>query len=169
MVKGSYIKLYRSDATNELLKDKSAFMLFTQIALRARRTDIFNISGLNPGEALVGDYRRIGLTRQNYRTALNKLEKWKFITFKTTNKGTVATICNNAIYDINISDANQQVNQRLTNSQPTGNHQLTTNKNDKKEKNDKNVKNKQNKKFKNHMKTNKVRFRLKKNPNYSQG
>lgn len=169
MVRESYIKLYRSDATNELLKDKSAFMLFTQIALRARRTDIFNVSGLKPGEALVGDYRSIGLTRQNYRTALNKLEKWKFITVKTTNKGTVATICNNAIYDINIPDTNQQINQRLTNSQPSGNHQLTTNKNDKKEKNDKNVNYEQNKKFKNHIKTNKERFRFEENPDYSQG
>ena len=168
MVKESYIKLYRSDATNELLKDKSAFLLFTQIALRARRTDIFNVSGLKSGEALVGDYRSIGLTRQNYRTALNKLEKWEFITTKATNKGTVATICNNGIYDINLSDANQQVNQRLTYSQPSGNHQLTTNKNDKKEKNDKNVNYGQNKKIKNHIKSNKERFRFEEKPDYSQ-
>lgn len=169
MVKESYIKLYRSDATNELLKDKSAFMLFTQIALRARRTDIFNISGLKPGEALVGDYRSIGLTRQNYRSALKRLEKWKIITTKATNNGTVATICNSEIYDINIWKGNQQINHQVTNGQPSTNQRQTTNKNDKKEKNDKNVKYDKNKKFKNNIKSNKERFRFEENPDYSQG
>lgn len=122
MVKESYIKLFRSDATNELLKDNSAYLLLTQIALRARRTDIFNVSGLKPGEALVGDYKSIGLSRQNYRSALQRLEKWKFITTKATNNGTIATICNTDIYDINISEGNQQTNRWPTNSQPPTNH-----------------------------------------------
>jgi hypothetical protein len=50
MVKGSYIKLYRSEATKELMKDKSAYMLLTQIAVRARRTDSFNVTDLKPGK-----------------------------------------------------------------------------------------------------------------------
>jgi hypothetical protein len=170
MVKGSYIKLYRSEATKELMKDKSAYMLLTQIAVRARRTDSFNVTDLKPGEALIGDFKSIGLTRQNYRTALKNLEKWKFITIKTTNKGTIATLCNNDVYDINISEGNQQVNQRLTNDQPAGNQQLTTNKNDKNEKNDNNVNNKKHyEKFKNHIKSNKERFRFEEKPDYSKG
>jgi hypothetical protein len=170
MVKESYIKLYRSDAAVELLKDKSAFMLLTQIALRARRTDNFNVTGLKPGEALVGDYKTIGLSRQSYRSALLRLEKWKFITIKTTNKGTVATLCNYDIYDINISGGNQQTNQRPTNSQPSSNQRPTTNKNDKNEKNVNNVIYKQkNEKFKNHIKSNKERFRFEEKPDYSKG
>jgi len=169
MVKESFIKLFRTDVTYELLRDKSAFMLLTQIALRARRTDIFNVTGLKPGEALVGDYKSIGLSRQNYRSALQRLEKWKFITTRATTKGTIATICNNDVYDVNIKAGNQQANQRPTNSQPTANHRPTTNKNDKNEKNDKNVNYEQNKKFKNHIKTNKERFRFEEIPDYSQG
>ena len=165
----SFIKLYRSDITNELMKDTSAFMLLTQIALRARRTDVFNVENLKPGEALIGDYKNIGLSRQNYRTALKKLEKWKIITTKSTNNGTIATICNSDIYDINIWKGNQQANHQVTNGQPPTNQRLTTNKNDKKEKNDKNVNYEQNKKFKNHIKTNKERFRFEEKPDYSQG
>ncbi len=165
----SFIKLYRSDVTNELMKDTSAFMLLTQIALRARRTDKFNTENLKSGEALIGDYTSIGLSRQNYRSALKRLEKWKIITTKATNRGTVATICNSDIYDINIWKGNQQVNQMPTNRQPSGNQRPTTNKNDKKEKNDKNVNYEQNKKFKNHIKSNKERFRFEEKPDYSQG
>ena len=68
----SYIQLKRSKTTDELMKYPSAFMLLTQIALRARRTDSLNINDLKVGEALVGDFESIGLTRQEYRTALKK-------------------------------------------------------------------------------------------------
>lgn len=165
----SFIKLYRSDVTNELLKDTHAFMLLTQIALRARRTDVFNVDNLKPGEALIGDYKSIGLSRQNYRSALKRLEKWNLITTKATNTGTIVTICNSNVYDINISEANQQNNRWVTNEQPSTNQRPTTNKNVKKEKNDKNVNYEQNKKFRNYIKTNKGRFSFEEKPDYSQG
>ena len=85
----TYIKLYRSDETIELMKDTSAFILLSQIAIRAKRTNIFNVENLKIGEALIGDYSIIGLSRQEYRTALKKLKKWKIVTIRTTNKITI--------------------------------------------------------------------------------
>lgn len=125
----SWIKLHRSKQTMELLKDQNAFVLLTCIALRAKRTSDFNVSGLSAGEALLGDYKNYGMSRQEYRTATNKLEKYGFATFKRTNKGTVARLVDCVIYDINIE-------LKQPSEQPSANHQATTNKNEKNEKND---------------------------------
>ena len=113
------------------MKNPDCFILLTQIAQRAKRTNDFNIHNLKLGEALIGDYKNIGLTRQQYRTATKKLENWQFITIKTTNKGTIATLINTDVFDINV---NLPTN-NLTIKQPSSNHQATTNKNDKNEKN----------------------------------
>lgn len=135
-----YIKLNRGLKTLELLKNNKAFLLLTHIALRAKRTSEFNIYGLIVGEALLGDYKNYGMSRQEYRTALHNLKKWDFITTRTTNRGTIARIIDNSIYDIN--EETQQparqptANQQATTKQPSTNHQTTTNKNDKNEKND---------------------------------
>lgn len=121
--------LKRSDDTLALLSNPNAFALLTIIAIRARRTDSFNVHSLKPGEALVGDYASCGLTRQQYRTALSKLEMWKFIATTATNKGTIATLADTRIYDINKSEPNQQDNHPATTQQPTDNQQTTTNNN----------------------------------------
>lgn len=131
-----------SKELNELLKyEHNCFILLTQIAQRAKRTNKFSAEGLEINQALIGDYKTIGLTEQKYRTAKNKLKKWQFITVQTTNKGTIATLLNTSIYDINAEQDNEQDNERVTNKQRTDNERVTTNKNVKKEKNVKNVKN----------------------------
>lgn len=94
-----YIKLNRGPATEEMMKDLDCFMLLTVVAYRARRTHDFNVQNLKPNEALIGDFECIGLTRQRYRTALKKLEKWGFITTKITNKGAIVTLIDSSIYD----------------------------------------------------------------------
>lgn len=126
----------------ELLYNTNAFGLLTLIAIRARRTKAFNHLGLTIGQAVIGDFKAVGLSRQQYRTALSKLVEWGFVTIKATNRGTIATITDARIYDINANDSNQQLNQTATIKQPTANHQATTNKNVKKANNDKNEKNK---------------------------
>ena len=168
MVMETFIKLLRSDATTELMKDNYAFILLTQIAIRARRTDVFNVENLKLGEALIGDHRSIGLSRQNYRTALKKLKKWGFVTIKTTTNGTIATICNSDVYDINVLGANQQSNHRVTTRQPSTNHRVTTNKNVKNDNNEKNDKYKKSK-FKNNSSTNKGRFKFSEEADYTTG
>jgi hypothetical protein len=170
MEEKTYVKLYRTDEAIELLKFPKTFALFTLIALRARRTDTMNIQGLNVGEAFLGDHEVVGLTRQEYRTRLKKLRKLKLITYRTTNKGTIATIINKDIYDINIKYKNHEINQHATGKQPSGNQQLTGNKNEKNEKNEIKMNNNKNSKkngFKEYdTKTGKNRFKFEKEPDY---
>ena len=97
-----FLKLMKTKETMELLTNApNAFLLLTQIALRAKRTNDFNVHGLTIGQALVGDYKSIGLTERKYRTAKALLESWGFATFKGTNKGTIATLINSRVFDIN--------------------------------------------------------------------
>jgi len=118
-------------STIELLKHRNEFVLFALIVIRAQRTlDGFSADNLEPGEALIGDFKSCGLTEQEYRTAKKKLKKWKFITTKSTNKGTIAKIINSDVFDINT-----ETDQRP--SQQAANGQATTNKNGKNVKNEK--------------------------------
>jgi hypothetical protein len=128
-----FIKLHRSPETLELLNDPNAFVLLTVIALRARPTDEFNIHNLRSGEALVGDYKKCGLTRRQYRTALKHLAHWGFAAFKPTTRGTVATLRDARVYDINEAAGDQQTTTR----RPPSDQRATTNKKEKKEKNEK--------------------------------
>ena len=132
---GAFLQLVRSKETEELMKDPNSFMLLTQIAYRARRTDEFNVIDLEPGEALIGDYRNIGLSERKYRTAKNKLEKWKFATFKPTSKGTIAKLINSRVFDINIVTNDDQKDRQETNERRASDGQTTTNNNDNNEKN----------------------------------
>lgn len=120
----------RGPEVDELLKDPPAFVLITQIARRARRTNAFNVMNLKPGEALIGDYESIGLTEQKYRSAKKRLEEYGLVTFKPTNKGTIATLSNTDIYDINIDNSNDHVNDQATKEQRSNNDPVTTNNKD---------------------------------------
>ena len=119
--KGGFIKLNRSPEALELARDPNAFTLLAIIAMRARRNSEFNFHNLKHGEALIGDYKNYGLTEQKYRTAKKKLKNWKFITTRTTNRGTIAKLINSAIWDINIQKGNEPPNSQATGKQRTGN------------------------------------------------
>ncbi|HET8962479.1 MAG TPA: hypothetical protein VFM99_01180 [Chitinophagales bacterium] len=100
----SFFKTMRSSVGMELLKDAPAYLLLSQIAYRARWTDSFNKDGLSIGQALIGDYKNIGLTEKQYRNAKKRLERGGFVTFKRAFNGTVATLINNEVFDLNISN-----------------------------------------------------------------
>ena len=136
MSNAGFIKLNRGPDTDDLLRDPPALALMCQIAMRARRTEGYNVHGLEVGEALIGDYKKIGLSRRQYRTRLEKLAKAGFLTIKTTNKGTIARLTNTRVFDINADDNGQQNGQQAANKRPTDGQQAATNKNDKKEKNE---------------------------------
>lgn len=109
-----FIMQSRRKEVEELMRYPVEFTLLTQIARRACRTaPQFNPHGLTIGEALVGDYQSIGASYQNYRTARDHLKEWGFATFRPTNKGTIARLLDNRIYDINAdAPGNDQVNER---------------------------------------------------------
>lgn len=100
-----FIKYMRSEEAEYLLSYPNANHLFSVMAYRARRTN-HSINGLKAGQCFLGDYSNIGLTERQYRTAKKQLSEWGLATFKGTNKGTVGTIVNTKVYDINeeISD-----------------------------------------------------------------
>lgn len=96
-----FIKLHREGL--DLLKDSPpAFLLLVLIALRAKRADpAYSIYKLKANEAFIGDYGTIGLTRSQYRTAIEKLEKQGLVKFQTNTKGTIATLISTTLLDIN--------------------------------------------------------------------
>jgi len=138
----TFIKLIRSEEVFDLIAHHKEFILLTQIALRARRQNS-KIKGIKEGQALIGDHKNIGLSEQSYRSAKSNIQKWGYATFKATNKGTVATLTGQGVYNINITNPNG-----LTNTQPTDKatddptDDPTTNKKVKKEKNKKEYKEK---------------------------
>ena len=86
-----------------------------------------------------------GLTRQQLRTAINKLKSTNEITSTSTNKFTLVTVVNWAKYQLEGETATSKSTSTSTNEQPT-NNQRTTNEQpqDKNIKNDKNAKNEKN-------------------------
>lgn len=116
-------------------KRPTAFALLTLIAIRARRQNDTNFDDLELNEALIGDYETYGVTEQIYRTDKKFLEKYKFITYRATTKGTIVKIVDTTIFDINVEHTNERTNRQLTDSQRAANGQLTTNKELKKERN----------------------------------
>lgn len=135
-----FIKLIDSRETEDLMQDPNSFILLTLIAKRARReagcvihngAQIF----LGPGEALLRDYKKFGLTERQYRTSKTHLESAGQATFRTTNRGTIAKLIKSTIYDINIKENDEQVTSGTTDKRRTSDEQATTNKNSKKEKN----------------------------------
>lgn len=82
--------------------------------------------GLKPGdfwtsqENLAEDAE---ISRQELRTSLTNLKKLKFLTIKSTKQGTKISIVNWKTYQSAVEDVNQPPNQRLTNGQPTPNHE----------------------------------------------
>jgi hypothetical protein len=124
-----FIKFNRDNNDNfldMLLERHTAFCLLTLVAYRAKRTNRHKIKTLKMNQCYIGDYESYGVTRQIYRTDKEFLEKWGFITTETTNKGTVATLVDTTIFDVNAEGTHQLANQRLTNQQPTTNQPATT-------------------------------------------
>lgn len=131
-----FIKLHRySKNAEEMLRRRpTAFLLLFLIAQRARRTIDSNFDNLQIGEAKIGDYESYGATEQIYRSDKIFLEKFNFATFRGTDKGTIAKLIDTSIFDINVDQPNDLINEQLTDSQRATNEQLTTNKNIKKKK-----------------------------------
>jgi len=122
----TFIMAKRNQKADELDTDMPASHLLKIIASRARRTNEFNAHNLKIGEAFLGDFRNYGMSEQQYRTAKEKLNRWGFASFRATNKGTIATLLNDDIYDINL----KQSNRPATGQQQASNRPATTNNKD---------------------------------------
>jgi hypothetical protein len=124
-----WFKATRNPEALELIAaNPNAFVLAYVIAARGRWTGMFNPHGLTLGEALIGDFKKCGMSEQQYRTAKQQLEKWKFATFRPTTHGTVAKLTDTRLFDIFPGHDNGQDNGRATDAQRTPNGRPTTNK-----------------------------------------
>lgn len=133
-----FIVAPRSGDGLELIKSYPlAFVLLYVIAMRARYSTSINPLNLQPGEALIGDHRACGMSERAYRTAKKRLQACGIVTFRPTNKGTVARIVSTTIFDVNVPASDEQGDGQATGKRRTSDEQVTTNEQGKKVKKEK--------------------------------
>ena len=124
-----FIKLHRKILNWEWYKDIPTKTLFLHLLLNANiKPTKYRGYDIPKGGMVVGRKElaiQTGLSEQQVRTSLDKLKLTKEITTKSTNFFTIISIC--------CWNKFQDVNQRITNEQPTDNQQITTEKEVKKE------------------------------------
>ena len=126
----TFIKCYRSIESWDLLQsNKNAFVLLWVVASRACRGNSANPRNLKIGEAYLGDHSSYGMNRAQYRAAIKSLKRMGYLTIKTTNKGTTATLTNTSIFDPNLETPNRAATMNTTNRPYKKRPYLTTNKN----------------------------------------
>lgn len=139
MANNGWIKLHRSLLDWEWYDDSNAFKFFLHLLLKCNHEKkTWHGFDVNAGELIVGVEgfgKQVGLTRQQTRSAIDRLKSTNEITITTTNRFTKITVVNWEKYQ---SD-DEKITNKITNKQPTDNQQITTTKeckNDKKEKRD---------------------------------
>lgn len=89
---------------------------------------------IKPGQfitSLEGIAKKAGVSIRNVRTALQRFEKYGFLTNQSTNKGRLITIVNWELYQGADYQTDKQTDKQLTSNRQATDKQLTTNKNDK--------------------------------------
>lgn len=129
---GGYVKIYRKIKNWEWYKDGNTLRVFLHLLLSANyapskyKAHDVGVGSLVTGRKQLAD--ELSLSEQQIRTALEHLRATNEITIKTTNKFSVITLTNYAVYQVPDGISNQQDNQQITNNQPTSNQQVTTSK-----------------------------------------
>lgn len=140
-----YVRIYRKIVDWEWYTDVNTKSLFLHLILLANHDDRkWRGETVKRGE-LVTSYGNLasqtGLTFQQVRTCLKRLQSTNDITIKTTNRNTLIMVVKYDFYQSDeqteIERINKQNNNQITNNQQSNNNQITTNKNDKNDKNDK--------------------------------
>lgn len=141
-----WIKVHRKLFEWEWYSDSKMVHLFLHLLLSANHKDgKFQGVDIKRGQVLTGRHKLsavTGLSEQNIRTCLLKLESTNEITIKTTNKNSIITLINYDLYQNesdNLEQVTNKITSKLTNNQPTTNQQVTTNNNDKNNKNEEEV------------------------------
>lgn len=124
-----WVCVHRKLLDNPIFKNDKLFRVFMFCLLRAQHTAGDQLVGdsvvyLDKGQLATGRIaisEQTGLSQQNVRTAISKLEKLGILTIKPTTKYSVITMVNWNQY--------QQTNQQVTSCQPTSNQLPTTSNN----------------------------------------
>ena len=144
LIDSGFIKLQRKILDWEWYNDIPTKTLFIHLLLKCNFKDKkWRGYDIEKGQILTG--RKIlsdetGLSEQQIKTALKKLQATNEITIKSTNKFSIITLVKYSFYQDKKIDSNQLNNQaeeqQSTNNQPTINQQATTTKNEKNVKNE---------------------------------
>jgi len=126
-----WIKIHRKFLDWEWFNKSEAVHLFLYMVIKANHKDNkWQGNDVKRGQfisSLGNISSATGITIQQIRTILKKLEKTNEIVVKSTSQFTIVTICKYECYQ----DENEDANKPITNKQQTTNKQLTTNKNEK--------------------------------------
>ena len=95
-----FLMLRRTEVTDTLLADMPALHLLTVIGLRARYSAAPSVHGLTFGQAMIGDWEKIGMTQKEYRCAKQRLAAFGLASFKGKSKGTVATLLDQRVFNL---------------------------------------------------------------------
>ena len=134
-----FIQIHRKILEWEWYNDKNVFRLFMHLLLHANYKDkryrgvLLKSGSIMTGRKILAE--QTGLSVQEVRTALAKLELTNEVTIKSTKQGTIIQLVNYTKYQV----SNQQINQRATNEQPTSNQRATTNNKGNKENKENNI------------------------------
>jgi len=148
--KKGFIALQRSILEWEWYNDIPTKTLFIHILLKANFKDKkWQGHLVKRGELITGRKQlsqETGLSEQQTKTALKKLQSTNEITIKATNRFSIVTLVNYGLYQDKKEASNQPTNQpeeqQTTNNQPTERQQATTTKNENNDNNDNNKKTK---------------------------
>ena len=139
MENGGWIKLHRKFLNWEWSDSPEMVGLFVHLLLEANHEERkWHGQTILRGQVLTSRDRLAkltGLSVQQVRTCLNRMEQTGEISRKTTNKFTLVTVSNYDRYQVNDEVEQPTNNQQPTINQPTNNQQITTNKNIKNERN----------------------------------
>ena len=125
-----YIKLWRKSLDAGWLQNPKLWTFWCWCLMKATHREYDQIVGcqqvhLIPGEFVFGRKKaskELRMSEQSIRTFIDFLKTSQNLTIKTTNKFSVISIINWNTYQGNEFENNQQINQPLTNNQPTTNH-----------------------------------------------
>lgn len=94
-----YIRYYRSMIADMLLFEPICNHLLSAVAQKSILVED-PVAGLKVGECFFHGHVELGVTRQQYRTAIDKLRLLGLIDAKATNKGTIISLANSDVYGI---------------------------------------------------------------------
>ena len=121
-----YIKLHRKMMGWGWYKDQDTLAVFIHLLLSANfaESEYMGMKIL-PGQVVTGRKaiaHALGISEQKVRTSLNRLKSTNEITIKSTNKFSVVTITNWALYQSSDEESTSKSTSKLTNNQPATNH-----------------------------------------------
>lgn len=150
MVSQGWIKLHRELIDKAIWKTSTPeqkIILITLLLMANHEENEWEWNGerfkVQPGQMItslksITDACGGGVTTRNVRTAIERFEKYGFLTNQSTNKNRLITIVNYAKYQGGEYQPDKATDKQLTSNRQATDKQLTTNKNDKNDNNDKN-------------------------------